>query len=118
LRSGSATQHYEVVAATAAKLDRSAAGSPNMTLFASAHGGLGLMAPNAGHWKALLGAVERARGAPMASTAVLQAKALIAEQRADEGWAIVGRLQQAGYAHPDFVALFPARAPSLSSGSS
>ena len=30
------------------------------------------------------------------------------EQRADEGWAIVGRLQQAGYAHPDFVALFPA----------
>lgn len=48
----------------------------------------------------------------MASTAVLQAKALFAEQRADEGWAIVGRLQQAGYAHPDFVALFPARAPS------
>jgi len=113
-----AAKHYEVVAATAAKLDRSAAGSPNMTLFASAHGGLGLMAPNAGHWKALLGAVERARGAPMASTAVLQAKALIAEQRADEGWAIVGRLQQAGYAHPDFVALFPARAPSLLSGSS
>ena len=57
-----AAKHYEVVAATAAKLDRSAAGSPNMTLFASAHGGLGLMAPNAGHWKALLGAVERARG--------------------------------------------------------
>jgi tetratricopeptide (TPR) repeat protein len=113
-----AAKHYEVVAATAAKLDRSAAGSPNMTLFASAHGGLGLMAPNAGHWKALLGAVERARGAPMASTAVLQAKALFAEQRADEGWAIVGRLQQAGYAHPDFVALFPARAPSLLSGSS
>jgi tetratricopeptide (TPR) repeat protein len=113
-----AAKHYEVVAATAAKLDRSAAGSPNMTLFASAHGGLGLMAPNAGHWKALLGAVERARGAPMASTAVLQAKALFAEQRADEGWAIVGRLQQAGYAHPDFVALFPARAPSILSESS
>jgi hypothetical protein len=27
--------------------------------------------------------------------------------RADEGWALVRRLQQAGYAHPDFVAAFP-----------
>jgi tetratricopeptide (TPR) repeat protein len=102
-----AAQHYAMVHAAVAKRDLRAAGSANIIAFVSALGGLGQIAPNAGHWQKLLTALQQAGGAPPAVTATVQARALIAANRADEGWALVRRLQQAGYAHPDFVAAFP-----------
>jgi hypothetical protein len=102
-----AAQHYAMVHAAVAKRDLRAAGSANIIAFVSALGGLGQIAPNAGHWQKLLTALQQAGGAPPAVTVTVQARALIAANRADEGWALVRRLQQAGYAHPDFVAAFP-----------
>jgi tetratricopeptide (TPR) repeat protein len=113
-----AAEHYARVRAAVAKRDLSVAGSSYTTVFVGAQGGLGEIAPKSGHWQAVLTVLQHAEGAPMASTATVQAKALIAENRAGEGLAIVNRLRQAGYAHPDFVALFPARAASPRSGSS
>lgn len=96
---------YSAASTAAAKRGLGAAGSFNVTIFATANTALADLTRDRRHWQAIVDAVQRASGEPTARSSSEYGWALINMGQSEKGLAILRRLQAAAYRHPDFIAL-------------
>ncbi len=96
---------YADASTAAAKRGLGAAGSLDILAFTTANAGLAKLTGDRRHWQAIINAVERASGKPHALSSMEYGRALINTGKREKGLSILGRLQGAGYRHPEFTAV-------------